>query len=309
VNRPVPLPLAPPPYRAEALHSWLRRVAAPYQMTPVQLLHAVGVDPYAGPAFSRPRLSVQSALGTADLRYLARLARCDPSRLGLDASRTKEWLLACDDWVIVCPQCIRAHLRTGTPAYERAVWRVATCSFCLRHRTPLVRADSVPQDVDDCTRMLPTLNDLEQIVLAELIEFESSIARAFRGIAPQQFEQTLNATQFLQILHDLSTFAVELWNTDHYRTTSSLDQHAGLMARHCPHLFGYHRPRRGTFSRPKTERLTLHQIADPAMRRAALWLVMQVIRLPPTPRPRHALRLGYSAQDEFFGNRPHDGWA
>src|ERR1700674_3539893 len=49
---------------------------------------------------------------------------------------------------------------------------------------------------------------------------------------------------------------------DHYRTTSSLDQHAGLMARHCPHQFGYHRPRRGPFSRPKTERLTLHQIAD-----------------------------------------------
>jgi hypothetical protein len=134
--------------------------------------------------------------------------------------------------------------------------------------------------------MLPTLNDLEQIVLTELIEFESSIARAFRGIAPQQFEGTLNATQFLQILHDLSTFAVELWNTNNYRTTSSLDQHASLLARHRPHLFGYHRPRRGTFSRPKTERLTLHQIADPAMRRAALWLVMQVIRLPPTPRPR-----------------------
>ena len=76
MNRPVPLPLAPPPYRAEALHSWLRRVAAPYQMTPVQLLHAVGVHPYSGPAFSRPHLSVQSALGAPDLRYLARLARC-----------------------------------------------------------------------------------------------------------------------------------------------------------------------------------------------------------------------------------------
>ena len=45
------------------------------------------------------------------------------------------------------------------------------------------------------------------------------------------------------------------------------------------------------------------------MRRAALWLVMQVIWLPPTPRPRHALRLGFTAQDEFFDNRQHDGWA
>jgi hypothetical protein len=157
--------------------------------------------------------------------------------------------------------------------------------------------------------MLPALNDLEQIVLAELMEFEASISRAFVGIVPRQFNQTLNAAQFLQILNDLSTFAVELWNTENYQTTSSLDQHARLMARHCPHLFGYRRPRRGSFSRPKTGRLTLRQIADPAMRRAALWLVMQVIRLPPTPRPRHALRLGYSAQDEFFGDRRHDGWA
>jgi hypothetical protein len=29
----------------------------------------------------------------------------------------------------------------------------------------------------------------------------------------------------------------------------------------------------------------------------------------PTPRPRHALRLGFSAQDAFFGKKRHDGWA
>ena len=49
--------------------------------------------------------------------------------------------------------------------------------------------------------------------------------------------------------------------------------------------------------------------ADPATRRAALWLVMQVIRLAPTPRPTHALHLGYTAQDDFFGRRRHSGWA
>ncbi len=35
---------------------------------------------------------------------------------------------------------------------------------------------------------------------------------------------------------------------------------------------------------------------------------MQVIRAPPTPRPAHALHLGISVQDAFFGDRPHDGW-
>jgi hypothetical protein len=51
------------------------------------------------------------------------------------------------------------------------------------------------------------------------------------------------------------------------------------------------------------------RIADPATRRAALWLVMQVIRLAPTPRPTHALHLGYTAQDDFFGSGRHAAWA
>jgi hypothetical protein len=38
-------------------------------------------------------------------------------------------------------------------------------------------------------------------------------------------------------------------------------------------------------------------------------LVMQVIRLLPTPRPTHALHLGHPTQDDFFGNKPHAGWS
>jgi hypothetical protein len=54
--------------------------------------------------------------------------------------------------------------------------------------------------------------------------------------------------------------------------------------------------------------LTLAQIANPATRRAVLWLVMEVIQVPRAPRPSQTLRLGYSAQDDFFGTMPHDGW-
>jgi TniQ len=312
MKRPVPLPLAPPPYPAEALHSWLRRVAAPYQMTPRQLLHAVRVHPYMGNVYSCPRVAVQSALEPPDLRYLARLARCDPSRLGLDASRIKEWLLVRDEWMIVCPLCILAKLNGGTSAYERAVWRVATRSFCPRHRTPLVQVELMPQDIEDieyCERSVLVLNDLEQIVAAQIFEFEREIARAFRGISPPNFEQTLTAAGFLQVLRDLSTFVVELWDVDTTHTVaSSLEQHAALLKHHCSHLFSCRRPRRFAHLRANQEHASLAQIADPATRRAALWLVMQVIRLAPTPRPTHALRLGYTAQDDFFGSRRHAGW-
>lgn len=67
---------------------------------------------------------------------------------------------------IVCPHCIRANLNGGTPAYERAVWRMATCSFCPRHRTPLVQVESIPQDIESCERDVLGLNNLEQTVAA-----------------------------------------------------------------------------------------------------------------------------------------------
>ena len=312
MNRPVPLPLAPPPYPAEALHSWLRRVAALYQMTPRQLLHAVRVRPYVGKVYPCPRGAVQSALEPPDLRYLARLARCDPSRLGLNVSRLKEWLLVCGEWMIVCPLCILANLNGGTTAYERTVWRLATYTFCTRHRTPLVAVESISQNIQDieyCKRDALVLNDLEQIVAAQIFEFEREIARAFRGIAPPHFEQTLTTAGFLQLLLDLSTFVVEFWDVDMTHTVaSSLDQHAALLT-HCSHLFSCRRPKRFSHLRANQRHASLARIANPATRRAALWLVMQVIRLAPTPRPTHALHLGYTAQDDFFGSRRHAGWA
>lgn len=304
-----PLPLAPPPYRAEALCSWLRRVAATYGMKPRQLLHALAVKPFLGPAHSFPDLPIDAALEPSDLRYLARLARCDPSRLGLGAVNKRPWILACDEWMIICPECIRATLQTGKPAYERAVWRVVTASFCLRHRVPLVQTRSLPEDTDSYALMQPALNDLEQIILSELMEFEASIARAVDGVAPRQVTETLSAAEFLQVLNDLCTFAIEQWDTGVYQTTNSLQQQSRWLSSRCPNLFVYRRPRRHSRSPRVPQRMTLRWIADPAMRRAALWLVMQVIWLPPTPRPRHALRLGFTAQDEFFGNRRHDGWA
>jgi hypothetical protein len=169
------------------------RVAATYGMKPRQLLHALAVKPFIGPTHSFPDLPIDAALEPSELRYLARLARCDPSRLGVSAASKKPWILACDDWTIICPKCISATLPTGKPAYERTVWRVVTGSFCLRHRIPLVQTGSLPQDIDSYTGIHPTLNDLEQIIVSELMEFEASIARAVDGVAPRQVTETLNA--------------------------------------------------------------------------------------------------------------------
>jgi hypothetical protein len=58
-----------------------------------------------------------------------------------------------------------------------------------------------------------------------------------------------------------------------HRIASSFDQHASLLKHQCSHLFDYRRPRRLS----NQAGVSLSQIADPTTRRAALWLVMQVI--------------------------------
>jgi hypothetical protein len=293
VTNTAPLPLAPPPYRAEALHSWLRRVAAPYRMTPEQLLHAVGVGPYTGPSYTRPHVSLQSALGARDIRNLARIARCDPSRLGLAALRTREWILGRNEWEIACPLCIRASLDAGSPVYERALWRLGTCTFCTRHRTPLIHIDDLAPVIEDLDRYAETvlaLSDLERIVGAQLFEFEREICRAFRGIAPSHFDGTLTATGFLLVLRDLTDFTVHQWRIDGASgVSSSLDQHSWLQKRNCSSLFRCRSPKRFACDWSNSEMASLAQIPDPSTRRAALWLVMQVIRAPPT-RPVPPMR-------------------
>jgi hypothetical protein len=122
--------------------------------------------------------------------------------------------LARDEWEIICPLCIRASLNAGTPAYEHVLWRLATCTFCPRHRTPLIQINSLSQAVSDFAHyesQVLGLTNLEQVVAAQLFEFEREIARAFHGIAPPHFGETLTAADFLHVLNDLITFAVDQW--------------------------------------------------------------------------------------------------
>jgi hypothetical protein len=220
--------------------------------------------------------------------------------------------LGCDKWEIACPLCIRASLDAGSPVYERALWRLSTCTLCTRHRTPLIHIDDLLQVIEDLDRYAENvivLSDLERIVCAQLFEFEREICRAFRGIAPSHFDGTLTGAGFLLVLRDLTDFTVHQWHIDRASgVASSLDQHSWLQKRHCPSLFQCRRPKRFAGNWSNSEVASLAQIPDPSTRRAALWLVMQVIRATPTPRPAHALYLGISVQDAFFGDRPHAGW-
>jgi hypothetical protein len=218
-----------------------------------------------------------------------------------------DWLLLCDDWLIVCPRCIRANLLSGASPYERATWRWASRSFCPRHQIPLVQVKHLPDNITECDRLVARLNDTENLVARDLIAFERDIARAHRGIAPPSLQQSLTAPEFLQVLKDLTMFAVKRWNVGRHPRASCVEQHARMLTRNAPSLFDLHLHKR-SWQRGRDQHVSLTHIPDPAIRRAAIWLAMEVIRLPPTPRPKHDLRLGFTAQDDFFGYVEHEGW-
>ena len=88
---------------------------------------------------------------------------------------------------------------------------------------------------------------------------------------------------------------------------SSLEYCSKRLPSHCRHLFDCKRPRR---DRPIIDGINFGNLVstpDPATRRTALWLIMQVIRTPVVPGTRGTLRLGRSAHEEFLQSAPHSG--
>ena len=132
-----PLPFTVVPHRSEALHSWLERLSAPYQLKPWQLLQELGFDSFADKNAQRQQ-PVQAFFDVVDLRRLAQLTRMDPSRFGIDRLCPSEWSLANDDWVMRCRDCEHEDRRDNIAPYERSVWRNAAHTFCKHHRTQLI---------------------------------------------------------------------------------------------------------------------------------------------------------------------------
>jgi hypothetical protein len=159
-----------------------------------------------------------------------------------------DWLLVRDDWFIRCHECEDEDRRGGIAPYERLVWRNAAHTICRRHRTPLVlgiasqrgegREDERPTD----------LTVLERDLIAQLIRFEAQIEGAWRGRAPEDAAGTRTANEFLRVVQDLLTFAVERWDTDASDSVRAIDRQANEMGSHTRILFAHRRMKRFSLS-------------------------------------------------------------
>jgi hypothetical protein len=222
----VPLPLAPPPYRAEAIHSWLTRVATPYSLNPRQLLHALHVKPFDGPTLTYPQSSLEAALDTHSRNQLARFARCDPTRLRRADTSDAPWVLADDAWVVFCPRCILHDIQSGSVPYERSLWRLATRTVCPTHRCGLRMSKTLPITAEQCEWLIEPMTELEVAVIDELIQFERLVAAARRGRASTLGGITLAADSLVSIFRDLTTYCIEIWDTRDYRRICLVERQA-----------------------------------------------------------------------------------
>lgn len=133
---PAPLPLAPRPYVGEAISSWVKRIAARYDIAAHHLVshildgRQVGVD-RTERLDHRADVVLEGALG--------KVARFDRARIeslrivGNDGSASC-WHRMCPAW---CPACIRGDLEHVGEVYERATWRLGCCVLCPHHGVPL----------------------------------------------------------------------------------------------------------------------------------------------------------------------------
>lgn len=131
------LPVAPPPFRAETLSSWLGRVACRYGLDAPALTAAL--DP------SRPDRPIDDvAAEPATLRTWARTCGIDAGRLRQLCARDKYPERTRDDFVRsrrrqpICPACFAADHAQGRDSFLRAWWLLGEACACPIHRRMLI---------------------------------------------------------------------------------------------------------------------------------------------------------------------------
>jgi hypothetical protein len=131
-----PLPLAPRPYAGEAVSSWVRRIAARYD---------IGADDLLTHVLNWRRSTIGSA-GRLDYQAdpeleaaLATAAGIAPATISTLRAAGEDGSTSCWHRTIVawCPECIRADQAQRGEVYERAIWRLGCCVVCPEHKVQL----------------------------------------------------------------------------------------------------------------------------------------------------------------------------
>ena len=128
-------------------------------------------------------------------------------------------------------------------------------------------------------------------MIGELISFELVVATACPGSPVEVGDVALDGESFVSIFRDFTTYCVESWDTKDYRRICLAERQVGRLPGNVTGIFQraskHHAQRLGLGKHHE-----LAHIADPAVRRVAIWLVLLVIACPTPPAQLNAMRLG-----------------
>ena len=217
-------------------------------------------------------------------------------------------MLANDAWAVFCPRCILHDFQSGAVPYERSLWRLATRTVCLSHRCCLRIAKQLPATAEQCEWLIEPMTELELAVIDELIRFERLVGAARRRGIITLGGITLTADSFVSIFRDLTTYCIENWDTHDYRRVCLVERQVMRLGGHVTRLFNRERKHRAPHRR-RNENQGLIHVTDPAVRRLAIWLTLQVIACPAPPARLSVMRLGRAPHVDFLGPWEHEGFA
>ncbi len=136
---PASLPLAPRPLPGEAVLSWVRRVAARYELDAPGLIAAISP---AGMTVHPSRIAALDRTGEGGLdQVLAAATRLDGERIGTMrpvAEGTLQPALLYRLRPAWCSVCLHEDVARYGEVHERAIWRLGWCVICPVHRRPLL---------------------------------------------------------------------------------------------------------------------------------------------------------------------------
>jgi len=247
VTWPASLPLAPRPLPGEAVLSWVRRIAARYELDAPGLIAAISP---AGMTVHPSRIAALDRTGEGGLdQILAVATRLDGERIGTMrpvAEGTLQPGLLYRLRPAWCNVCLHEDAAQYGEVYERAIWRLGWCVICPVHQRPLLELCPYcvlgqcclqpvtgrqrlvcdlcrePVDVQRPSRR-PLLPDTVHLsrggptspeVAAATLALQTALLAAVAGCAPAgPLGFGLDAATFLETVHRLAMpLALPLWS-------------------------------------------------------------------------------------------------
>jgi hypothetical protein len=284
------LPICPRPYPQEAARSWLTRVASVYALNAERLVGILGLVPFASHSRRFLAQPVEVALEDSNLDQLATATQLPPVRLLEMRPDPLEWTLTDTDICTVCGLCLDEDLCHGRDPYLRAEWRQSWRIFCSVHEVRLLPCPmtvfasnaseaSMIETIDDlyahCDLVQDNINrafasnrDFLHLTLA-IDEMELVIRRAIAGEGPDASTWgPLRANEFLQIVHDVTSWALTNFEAFKARPAAEELPH-GISGTGSPYF--RKAPRLQPPYDSDASARTLSSVNDPALRCAALW--------------------------------------